>query len=130
MNKCIVTNNCYGLEYYKKNNIQYNTPFIGLFLFAPCYIKLLENFEYYIKQKPVECKQSIYGNFNYPIGQIYDIEIHFLHYSNINDAINTWERRKIRMDNIFNCIVKMDDRDLYTYDIGEQFINLKYEQKM
>ncbi len=42
--KCIITNNCYGLKYYSLRKIQYNTCFIGLFIFAPCYIKLLENF--------------------------------------------------------------------------------------
>ena len=130
MNICIVTNNCYGLNYYKNNNIPYNTPFIGLFLFASCYIKLLENFDFYIKETPIECKNSIYGKFNYPIGKIHDIEIHFLHYSNIDDCIANWERRKARMYNITDCIIKMDDRDLYTYDIGQRFINLDYKNKM
>ena len=41
---CIITNNCYGTKYYHKNKLQYNTPFIGIFLYSDCYIKLLENY--------------------------------------------------------------------------------------
>ena len=49
---CIVSNNCYGTKYYHKNKLQYNSPFIGIFLYSECYIKLLENFSKYMKKKP------------------------------------------------------------------------------
>ena len=40
MIRSIITNNCYGTQYYTDENYEYKTPFIGLFLFAPCYINL------------------------------------------------------------------------------------------
>jgi uncharacterized protein (DUF1919 family) len=129
-NCCIITNNCYGSQYYTKNCIKFNTPFIGLFFFAPCYIKLLENFEYYMNLTPINKKDSIYGKVNYPVGQLDDIEIHFLHYANIKIAINKWEERKKRMNNINDCIIKMCDRDFFNNDIGNRFINLKYKNKI
>lgn len=47
----IISNNCWGAFVYQKFNLQYNTPFVGLFLFAPDYIKLLKNFENMINNK-------------------------------------------------------------------------------
>ena len=96
-NYCIITNNYFGHKYYKKKKIPYNTPFIGLFIFAPCYIKLLENFEYYMNIVPVKKNISKYNdNIHYPVGQLDDIEIHFLHYDSIENAITKWENRKKR----------------------------------
>lgn len=36
-NKCftIISNNCWGGFVYQKFNLQYRTPFVGLFIFAP-----------------------------------------------------------------------------------------------
>ena len=66
----IITNNCYGTQYYTDENYKYKTPFIGLFLFAPCYINFLENYNKYINEKLLQINKSKYGNFNYPIGLI------------------------------------------------------------
>ena len=46
---CIISNDCWGGELYAYFDVQYNTPFIGLYLMAPCYIKLLQNFEDYMQ---------------------------------------------------------------------------------
>ena len=52
-NKCftIISNNCWGGFVYQKFNLQYRTPFVGLFIFAPDYIELLENFDILIEKK-------------------------------------------------------------------------------
>ena len=154
---CIVTNNCYGLQFYKKNNLQYNTPFSGLFLMAPCFVKFVENFEYYINLTPKPFLDypsgSKYANVQldlitvpskeavYPIAKLEDIEIHFLHYGEechsstnwgaptIENAIEGWERRKARMRNINDCIIKLCDKDNFTREYGERFLNLKYKNK-
>ena len=41
----VVSNNCWGGFMYQSCKLQYHTPFIGLFMVAPDYIKLLENFD-------------------------------------------------------------------------------------
>ena len=41
----IISNDCWGAEVYIDTNTQYLTPFVGLMLMAPCYIKLLQNLE-------------------------------------------------------------------------------------
>lgn len=47
-NFTIISNNCWGGELYKELNLAYNTPFIGLFIYAPCYIKMLKNLRFYL----------------------------------------------------------------------------------
>jgi len=120
---------------YQYMGIQYNSPFIGLFLFAPDYIRLLQNIE--IMQQPlrfIDKSQSKYKNTisddNYVIGVLpMDIEIHFLHYSSAETARSSWERRLKRLD-MNNLIVKFCDRDLCTYDLIKQFDSLPYRNKV
>ena len=126
---CIVTNNCYGTKYYRKNKLQYNTPFIGLMIYLPCYIKLLENFNKYMKKKPKPCLKSKYGNYKYPIMKINDIEIHCMHDKDIDECIEKWERRKKRMLPINKCHIKMCDRDKYVDNLGQRFVKLKFKNK-
>ena len=130
--KCIITNNCYGLKYYSLRKIEYNTCFIGLFIFAPCYIKLLENFNNIMNLPLTKCVKSKYiNNPSYPVGMLdNDIEIHFMHYSSFKEAYDKWNRRKQRMLDIEECTIKMDDRDGYTEEIGRKFINLPYSNKL
>ena len=40
----IISNNCWGSEYYKEQKIEYNTPFVGLFVEPDDYLALLANF--------------------------------------------------------------------------------------
>ena len=126
---CVITNNCYGTKYYIKNKLRYNTPFIGVFIQSPCYIKLLENFHKYMKKRAKPCSKSKYGTFKYPIMSIGDIEIHCLHDKDIKECIEKWERRKKRMLPINKCYLKMCDRDKYTDDLGKRFTKLKYKKK-
>lgn len=52
-NFTIISNNCFAGFVYQKFDIQYNTPFIGLFILGPDYIYLLKNFNKLIKEKLV-----------------------------------------------------------------------------
>ena len=79
----ILSNNCWGTFMYKYCNLEFNSPFIGLFVFAPDYIKLLEEPSLiYSDLCFIERSRSKYLEFlddkEYPIGLIAnDIEIHF-----------------------------------------------------
>lgn len=131
MSETIITNNCYGIQYYSDNNVDYNTPFIGLFMYAPCYIKFLENYQHFINIDMVENKLSRYGiHFTYPIGNIAGCEIHFHHEKNFNDAKAKWDRRKARMAEFKKCILKLCDRDLFNSDILQRFVDLDHPKKI
>lgn len=126
---CIVSNNCYGTKYYHQNKLQYNSPFIGIFLYSECYIKLLENFSKYMKQKPKPCSQSKYGDKKYPVMKIGDIEVHCLHDKDIQECIDKWQRRKKRMLSLNQCHIKMCDHDKYEDDFGKRFVKLRFKKK-
>ena len=112
---CLVSNNCYGGAWYKAQKREYNTPFIGCFLFAPCYLKLLENF-HEIMSMPVvtgwstdDSKYKKRVSFPYPILTLGGVaEVHFLHESGgVEAALGKWKRRKARMTS--NLVFKMCD---------------------
>lgn len=137
MHECIVSNNCYGIDYYKRLNIQYNTPFVGLYIFPDCYITLLEKMDYYMSLLPVPIpmkNSKYYSNIKempkYPIAILEDVEIHFLHYKNEKEAIEKWERRKKRMIPFPKCFFKMCDREGYLGKHGKRFLELSYNKKV
>lgn len=102
----IFSNDCYGGEIYKVMGLQYNTPFVGLMLMAPCYIKFLSNPRYYLSTSLVFTSESIYEDLKsfrlardyYPMALIDDIEIHFLHYVSESEAAEKWYRRSARVN--------------------------------
>ena len=84
-NFTIIANNCWGSRIYQELGFKYNTPFVGLFFVAPCYIRLLGNLDYYLASDLQFVNQSKYRIFqktkDYPIGLIgKDVEIHFRHH--------------------------------------------------
>ncbi|EFF63409.1 DUF1919 domain-containing protein [Turicibacter sanguinis] len=139
-NFTIVSNNCWGGFIYKRFKLQYNSPFIGLFIFAPDYIYLLKNFNNIINNdiRPVQPQESRYYEQlkkyrildKYPIGKLDDnVEIHFLHYKTFNEAKEKWDRRVKRI-NFQNLLIKYSDKDLSNDDLINEFDKLDFEYKI
>lgn len=133
----LISNNCWGYELYNVLARQYNTPFVGLFLFPECYIQFLENFETCINCEISFSKSSKYKlkNTNYPVGIIEkDIEVHFLHYSSEQEALMKWNRRILRLREAISAnvqiFVKFCDRDGCTLDHMTRFHSLSFENKI
>lgn len=107
----IFSNDCFGAEIYRFMRLPYKTPFVGLMMMGPCYIKFLENPKYYLSYKIKFIDRSMYqemntfreNNNNYPLGVLNDIEIHFLHYKSKSDAAIKWARRvdRVNWNNVF-----------------------------
>lgn len=136
----IISDNCWAGFVYQDFNLPYTTPFIGLFLFSPCYIEFLENFDELIFSEltfidPVSSKyadelrrQDLLGK--YPIGILPGgIEIQFLHYKSEKDAYTKWNERKKRI-NRDNMLVKFSDRDLSTEELIARFDALPFKNKI
>lgn len=139
-NFTIISNNCWGGFVYKRFKLQYNTPFIGLFIFAPDYIYLLKNFNRIIHNEitVIQAQESRYYEQlkkyrivdKYPIGKLDDhVEIHFLHYKNFMDAKEKWDRRVKRI-NFQNLLIKYSDKDLSNDDLIKEFDKLNFEHKI
>lgn len=132
----IVSKNCWGGQFYKWMDKPYNTPFVGLFLCGPCYIKLLNNFDFYLKQELKFVEKSKYKTNikkEYPIALLDDIEIHFQHYENKEEAIEKWNRRKERLlgyKNRDNFYFTICDRRGATDEIIKEFHSLPYKNKV
>jgi uncharacterized protein (DUF1919 family) len=132
----IVANNCWGAEIYKYLECEYNTPFIGLFLYPQCFLKLLSNWEYYINSELTFTTKSKYSNSvtQYPIGELRnDVQINFMHYNDDKEAYDKWTRRLKRMNeekNMDRFFFKFDDREGGTSDMIESFHQLEYKNKI
>jgi uncharacterized protein (DUF1919 family) len=136
----IVSNNCWGAHVYQQLNIEFRTPFVGLFLQPACYLRLLANFDDLITRPLTATPESIYPRvnqmrktreLNYPIARLGDeIEINFMHYSSMQEAEDKWHCRLSRM-------VKDPKRYFYKFDdIGadvadiQRFLSLPYANKI
>lgn len=131
----VIANNCWGGEVYRLMNQEYNTPFIGLFLFGPDFLKLLEDFDNLIT-KPIRFTNEskwMTSKPTYPVGLIDDIEIHFLHYKDENEALDKWSKRLERMlelEDKDNYYFKICDRDLSSDEVLNKFHLLPFKNKI
>jgi uncharacterized protein (DUF1919 family) len=134
-NFVIVSDNCWGGAVYQWLERPYNSPFVGLWIYGDCYVKLLSNFDYYMNQKISFTNKSKYSSCEilYPIGLIEDIEIHFLHYRNENEAKIKWERRTTRMleeTNKDNYFFKICDGINTNEKMFKRFHKLPFKNKI
>lgn len=136
----IISNNCWGGFVYQKFNLKYRTPFVGLFIFAPDYIELLENFDSLINEEIsfIDANNSKYkeeliqnNTFNkYPIGILgKNVEIHFLHYHSQEEAFSKWNERCSRI-NRNNLLIKFSDKDKCYDELIFRFDKLKFKNKI
>jgi uncharacterized protein (DUF1919 family) len=133
----IISNNCWGYDLYNVLGRQYNTPFVGLFLFPECYIRFLENFKTCINSEISFSKTSKYlpDTPSYPMGVLGGgIEIHFLHYSSEKEALEKWNRRIARLKEAVcsnePIFLKFCDRDGCTTEHMSRFHSLAFENKL
>lgn len=139
-NFSIISNNCWGAEVYKDLDIQYNTPFVGLFLPSTCFIKLLQNFHFLLNAQINfidHTRYNFYKDFhqehgNYPIAILgNEIEIHFMHYKNEEEAFQKWNRRVKRMNETSpQLFFKFCDRDLLNDKELHAFDNAPFLNKV
>lgn len=136
---CIISNDCWGGEIYKMLGRPFNSPFIGLMVMAPCYIKLLENLQFLLKQPLTFIENSQYSivqeliqKQKCPIGVLgnSDIEICFLHYTSQEIALEKWSKRVKRID-WNNLYFKFDcGKDYADKLLVEKFLQLPFKNKL
>ena len=136
-NFVLVSNNCWGSDIYQALGREYNTPFVGLFLFPDCYIKLLENFENVLSKEIRLDNESKYfsNSLPYPVGHTANqIEIHFLHYNSFEEAQQKWTRRADRLHSAVAAgvpvFVKFCDREDATTEHFRKYHELAFQRKI
>ena len=130
----IISDNCWGGRIYQELGLPYQSPFIGLFIYSPDYVKLLANPKHYLSgELPLvfveESRYRSKDGITYPVALLEDIEIHFLHYADEEEARSKWSRRLARM-NWDNLYFKMNDNDQATYQLLKDFQDLPYQAKV
>lgn len=128
----IISNNCWGGYVYQMLGIEYKTPFVGLFLYANDYYKVVSNLKYYMNHELQFKDKLIYfgpGDYYYPVGLLKDVEIHFLHYKSKDEALEKWNRRKQRI-NYNNVYFKFDNRDGATEELLQKIDKLSFRNKI
>lgn len=124
----IISDNCWGGLTYHSLGLQFNSPFINMFSSEESYIKLLENFEYYMSQ-PLELLGEQWEEglkWNYPVMGWGDVQLHFNHYNSEESAVSSWNRRIERM-NYENLLVEMR---IYSKEALDRFLALPFRYKV
>jgi len=99
-----ISNTCCGWTLMRHYNIDpYNNPFIGsLIQCDEDYLKLINNFNYYMNFDPIlgNPKQNYYKHRDiktpYPVIFLRDIEVHFIHEENFTECLNKVIKRMQR----------------------------------
>lgn len=137
-NPTIISNNCWAGIVSQYLGIKYYTPTIGLYFFSEEYIKFLERFDYYIKQKLeiIDTKDSKYydemikkNHQNAVVGKLDDVEIVFLHMKTGEEAIEKWNKRVKRI-NRKNIIFKFCEQNECSSEHIKRFENLPFKNKI
>ncbi|MBU3180691.1 DUF1919 domain-containing protein [Clostridium psychrophilum] len=122
----LISSNCNGAFMMHDLDLKFLTPTVNLFFFPNDFIKFVENIDFYLKQKLEFIDDK---NYDYPIGKLKDVKIHFMHYKNNEDAEKQWYKRSKRI-NPKNIFIMMTDRDGCTEEMIRDFDNLPYKNKV
>lgn len=137
-NFSIICNNCWAGYVYRRYDIPYLTPIVGLYFFADDFMKLCRDVKKYMAK---ELEFISYTDSRYrkilekrnqtkvPIARLGDIEIIFLHYSSQEEAAEKWKRRVERI-NYDNLIFKFSMMDGCTEEHLEAFDQLSVSKKI
>ena len=137
----IISNDCFGGMAYEELGMRYDSPFAGLFLVPEDYMQLLRNlrpcceqpirFKEYSRHERINAWRQNIIQRPYPIGVVGDdVEIHFLHYGNREEAEAKWTRRaqRIHWDNLLVKICWHDDERMASW--LREFDAMPFERKL
>lgn len=132
----VISNDCWGSFMSHYYNFPFNSPFVGLFIKSPDYIRLLENPALisgplrFIDGHKSKYRHIHADSHTYPVGILDDdIEVHFLHYKSEDEAREKWNRRVKRID-WSNAVVKMSQDEVFRPEFLERFDRLPYPVKV
>lgn len=111
-NFSIISDDCWGGRVYTDVGVSYTSPTVNLFFYSSCFLKLVQDLKNYIDKDlefvtvskyEIANQSRMNSGKNYPIGTLGDIEVHFLHSKDNEDALTKWNYRKTRLhyDNLF-----------------------------
>lgn len=116
----VISQNCIGGVLYHDMGLQFLSPTVNLFFTAPDFVRFVLNLEHYLDIDPIMAWDE-----TYPVGNIEDITIHFMHYGTCAEARQDWNRRKARIDKE-KILVLCTDMEGFTQDVFAQWQKITY----
>lgn len=116
----LISMNCIGGIVYHDCKQRFLSPTVNLYFTPDDFLKFINNLNFYLSKTP----KIVMGK-NYPIGELDDIKINFMHYSTPDEALSKWEERKSRI-NKEKIFVIMVERDGFTKKNFEDFNRINY----
>jgi len=123
---CILSSNCNGAYILHDMGCKFNTPTVNLYFKPGDFLKFVKDPARYLNAVPIETFEE---NISFPIGQLLDIRLYFMHYKSFPEAREKWNERskRVKLDNVF---VMMTDKDNCTYEQLKEFDQLPYQKKV
>lgn len=123
----VFSNNCLGGVFCHDAGKRFNSPTVNMAFDGEEYIKFLENPHKYLKGNIVFVNTD---QVVYPVANIEDIEVRFVHYKSQAECIEMWKRRSERIiwDKLF--VIATDHDGLKKTDLLKRFDRLPYKNKI
>lgn len=122
----VFASNCNGACICHDLSLEFNSPFVNLWMTPSDFIKFLQTPKEYLTM-PLEFMER--GDVKYPVAKLGELTIWFEHYSSNCEAAEAWDRRceRICWNELY---IMMTDRDGCTYEDLLAFDALPYEHKI
>lgn len=122
----IIASNCNGGVIYHDLGLQFYSPTINLFFYPEDYLRFISDLKYYLSLEMLQVEET---NAKWPVGQLGDVKIQFMHYKSFKEARIKWEERKKRI-NYDNLFFLFTDRDGATYEQLKIFDEMPLKNKV
>lgn len=95
----VFANNCIGGILFNRLGLRFQSPFINLWLDQSDYLRFLESPQDHMQQELVYLRDEYEEILkrDYPVCGLGDVELHFNHYVDFDEAKAAWDRRKERI---------------------------------
>lgn len=125
-NMSIISMNCWGGITSHKLGLQFNSPFVNLFIREKYFIELCKNLKDYLSKELEFCRWEERDGNMFPVMRLGTIELFFLHYHSVEEAKAKWNRRvkRINYDNLFFVMFTNNA------DVLEAFDEIPYKKKI
>lgn len=116
----VISQNCIGGVFYHDMKMQFQSPTINLYFTAADFSKFVLDLHRYM-----QTDLKITWGEKYPVGHLDDITIYFQHYSSCTEAMESWNRRKARI-NWDKILVLSTDHEGFNSDTFEAWKKITY----
>lgn len=118
-NISIVAINCWGGYTYHSLGLRFTSPFINMAVNPKDFLKIQNNLAYYMQIEPHMIREEYEPTLqrNYPVMGLEDVELNLIHYTDFEEAVTIWKRRRKRInyDNLLTVMMIETERELQEF---------------